>query len=169
MDKREIEDCLKEVIAECRLLKIPISYDIESFITFNKRAKSRFAACRKVKNLEGYSFVIEVGEALMKADRETVKGVLAHEVLHTCYGCYNHGNRWKFYADKMNSTYGYKIKRTSSYEELGLKAPVKEKKAKYKIVCQKCGSVFVRERKSRLVINTNDYRCKCGGKLKRMI
>ena len=63
---------------------------------------------------------IEVSEFILGCDPEKIRGVLAHEILHTCKGCYNHGNMWKEYAAMMNSAYGYNIKRTSSNEEMGI-------------------------------------------------
>lgn len=163
MEKQEIETYMDEVIRQCVALKIPISSHIDPNIIINKRARSRFAACRK----KGNSFyTIEVGEALMKADEYSVKNILAHELLHTCYGCYNHGKRWKSYADKMNKTYGYRITTTTTYEALGLETPQREKTIRYIIVCQSCGHQFYRQKKSKLVTETSNYRCKCGGKLK---
>lgn len=148
---------------ECMALNIPISTNIDPNIIINRRARSRFAAC---KRKGAYLYIIEVGEALLQAERCAVKNILAHEILHTCYGCYNHGKRWKFYADKMNRTYGYHITTTTTYEELGLEVPDRKKTIHYVIVCQKCGHKFYRQKKSKLVTETDQYRCKCGGKLK---
>lgn len=163
MDKQDIEICMDEVIRQCTNLKIPISPFIDPNIIINKRARSRFAACRK----KGDSlYIIEVGEALMKADEYSVKNILAHEILHTCYDCYNHGKRWKFYANKMNQAYGYHITTTTTYEALGLETPERKKTIRYVIVCQNCGHQFYRQKKSKLVTETSKYRCKCGGILK---
>lgn len=49
--------------------------------------------------------------------------VLAHEILHTCRGCANHGLRWKDYAQRMNELYGYGVERTDSFEKLGAGGP----------------------------------------------
>ena len=127
MDKKEIEFCVQELIKECRNLKIPVSRKIDSKITINKRARSRFAACRREKGIKGEIYRIEIGEMLLAADKKVVRTILAHELLHTCRGCYNHGTKWKEYAFKMNQTYGYKIKTTATYEELGLEAKKRKK------------------------------------------
>lgn len=163
MNKYEVEVCMDEVIRECMALKIPISACIAPNIEINRRAKSRFAACKKK---ESGLYIIEIGQALLHADRFSVKTILAHEILHTCYGCYNHGKRWKTYADKMNRSYGYQISTTTTYEALGLERPEKKASVNYVIVCQSCGHKFYRQRKSKLVTETEQYRCKCGGKLK---
>lgn len=165
MNKREIESCIQELIAECRECKIPVSGKIDPEVRINKRARSRFAACKREKGLNGETYKIEIGEALLTAEEKVIRTVLAHELLHTCRGCYNHGSRWKKYAYQMNQNYGYRIKTTATYEELGLKAPERQKKINYMITCQKCGKIFYRQKRSRLIANITQYRCRCGGTL----
>ena len=165
MNKKEIESCIQELIKECKDLKIPVSRNIDPEIRINRRARSRFAACKKEKSLIGDIYQLEIGESLLDAEESVIRTILAHELLHTCRGCYNHGPRWKEYAFKMNQTYGYRIKTTATYEELGLKAPDQQKKIRYVITCQKCGKNFYRQKCSKLVKNINWYRCQCGGKL----
>lgn len=192
MKQQQLEALLQEVLSQCRNLKIPVSDRIIPEVIINRRAKSRFASCRKVwinnmvddsfnginkqhknvvySNKPAYSmqrnyFLIEICEAMLDASEQEIKNVIAHEVLHTCYGCYNHGKRWKSYAVKMNKIYGYNITSTTTYEKLGLKKPEKKIIYRYKIQCQKCGKTLYRQKKSRLITNTGQYRCKCGGKL----
>lgn len=163
MKKEEIEIYMAQIIEECRLIHIPVSHHINPRVTINTRARSRFAACKKIKGI--YSYEIEIGEMLLQAETRWVKNILAHEILHTCYGCYNHGQRWKSYAGQMNQAYGYEISTTTTYEKLGLNAPEKKRQINYMIVCQQCGQKIYRQKRSRLVTHTNEYRCKCGGKL----
>ena len=111
-------------------------------------------------------FRIEICEAMLDAGEQEIKNVLAHELLHTCPGCYNHGMRWKAYAAKINNMYGYNITSTTTYEKIGLQKPEKKVNYKYKIECTKCGKIFYRQRKSKLTDNPARYRCTCGGKLK---
>ncbi len=165
MDKTQVEICLSQVIRECVKSRIPISSKINQEVVINKRAKKRFAACKKEPFGSPYEFKIEVGEMLLETDPTIVKNILAHEVIHTCPGCYNHGKLWKQYAAIMNQLYGYHITTTATYEQIGLKAPEKQRRIRYVITCKRCGAVFYRQRKSKLVLHTNQYRCKCGGKL----
>ena len=88
--------------------------------------------------------------------------MLAHEVLHTCRGCRNHGERWKGYAAKMNARWGYHISRTGTWEAMGLP---EQKPARYVLVCTRCGTEFVRARASSVVLHPERYRCRCGGQL----
>ena len=128
MNEKEIEMCLRQVIDECKRLKIPIDNNINTAISVNRRAKSRFASCKRNKTHVKDYFCIEVSESLLGAEEKVVKEILFHEVLHTCPKCYNHGPEWKKYADKINRNYGNNIQATATYEELGLKAPERKKK-----------------------------------------
>ena len=179
MKQKYLRALLMEVLSDFKEIKIPISDRILSEIKINTRAKCRFGACRKVwKALDGSwttksasalqnpYFQIEICEAVLDADKQEVKNVLAHELLHTCPGCYNHGKRWKAYAEKINNIYGYNITSTTTYEKIGLKKPEKRANHKYKIECAKCGKTFYRQKKSKLTDNPGRYRCTCGGKLK---
>lgn len=152
-----INDLLKEVIGEAKKAGIPVGKNIAEEVYINSRAVTRIGAC-KTENKKGTKhFSIEIGSALLTSDEKTIKGVLAHEILHTCDKCNNHGSQWKKYAHILNETYGYNIKRT---------AEIKPAKYKYKIYCKRCGQTVYRYRKTKVITNINDYRCKCGGKLK---
>lgn len=195
MKQQYLKALLYEVLSQCKEIKIPVSDRIIPEVIINRRAKSRFGACKKVyvnnsgtssihnrnrrrkKGGEAYSskpvypvqlhyFQIEICEAVLGADEQELKNVLAHEVLHTCYGCYNHGKRWKEYASMMNNMYGYNITSTTTYEKIGLQKPEKRVVYRYKIECKKCSKVFYRQKKSKLITNPERYRCTCGGRLK---
>lgn len=166
MNEKTINEYMCEVFSQCRMAGIPVSDSVDSKIIINRRAKSRFAACKKEKIYNKITYRIEVGEAILTVENPVIiKSILAHELLHTCPGCYNHGETWKTYAEKMNFLYGYHIKRVSTYEEMGISAPERKKQVKYVIICQKCGAKTYRQKKSKLITDTKHYRCKCGGKL----
>lgn len=124
MDQMELNRILKEVIKQAQDIGIPVPADICEQVDINPRPKKRYGCCR----LKNGVYHIEISEFILACDPEKISGVIAHEVLHTCKGCYNHGNMWKRYAVMMNSAYGYNIKRTSSNEEMGIQdADVKGK------------------------------------------
>ena len=164
MKQNYMEALLQEVLSDCKELKIPVSDRVIPEIIINRRAKSRFGSCKKT----AMGFQIEICEAVLDASVQDIKNIIAHELLHTCYGCYNHGKRWKAYAEKMNNMHGYNITTTTTYEKIGLERPERKPDYKYKIECTKCGKVFFRQKKSKLITNTKRYRCTCGGKLKYM-
>jgi predicted SprT family Zn-dependent metalloprotease len=150
---------LREVIAEARALNIPVSSQIAPNVVINTRATARFGCCVK----KGDRYIIELSDKLVNAPESSCRQTLAHEILHTCYGCRNHGPRWKQYAEKMNAAYGYHISRTGTHEALGIANTIP---VKYVLVCQKCGAELKRTRMSNLVRYPERYRCKCGGTLK---
>lgn len=164
MVREDIDKILKEVIKEAQAVNIPVPANINKQVYINPRPKRRFGCC----STKGGKFNIEISEFLLKAERSKIRSVIAHEVLHTCRGCRDHGPRWKEYAEKMNDAYGYNIKRVSSFEELGLDAiarPEKQAEVKYMIKCQNCGKEYPRQRFTCVMQKIDAYRCQCGGKL----
>lgn len=154
-------DCdglLRRVMREAATLKIPFSDRIDPHVKVNDRAVSRFGCC---KYRDGY-YTIEVAKRVAEGPEEACRTVLAHELLHTCYGCRNHGKRWKSYAERMERAYGYPIRRTSTDEELGVE---QARPSRYLLRCESCGMELRRYRASALTKNPERYRCKCGGKI----
>ena len=84
-------------------------------------------------------------------------------MLHTCYGCSNHGARWRAYAQRMNEVYGYRVRRTDQYQDLGIED---DRPVRYFVVCQLCGRRIPRMKRSPLVDHPERYRCACGGSLR---
>ena len=156
-----MNDCdglLREVMAEAAALKIPFSPRIDPEVRINRRAATRFGCCI----YKDGRYVIEVAQRVAEGPERSCRETLAHELLHTCYDCRNHGKRWKGYAEKMNQTYGYAISRSSTNEEMGVD---EARPCRYLIRCQQCGMAFKRFRSSKLTEHPERYRCKCGGML----
>lgn len=159
-----MNDCDKlliEVMAEARALGIPISTQIEPGVIINRRAATRFGCCKLQKG----RYTIEVAETVAWGPEKSCREVLAHELLHTCWGCRNHGARWRGYAERMNRAYGYAIRRVTTAASLGLQG-IRE--PKYVFKCQKCGAEIPRFRASNLTRHPERYRCRCGGELTRV-
>lgn len=161
MESEKLNRTLKEVIKEARELNIPVPNNIKEKVRINGRPKKRFGCCRR----ENLMYEIELSRFVLDCTEKIVRSVIAHEVLHTCRGCYEHGKLWKEYASKMNDAYGYNIKRVSSYEEMGLSKMNTNIEAKYIIKCEKCGREYPRQRFTCVMKKINAYRCTCGGKL----
>lgn len=49
-------------------------------------------------------------------EEKIIQMTIVHELLHTCEGCFNHGAKWKYYAEVMNNKYGYQITRIYSHK-----------------------------------------------------
>ncbi|MGF6376381.1 putative SprT family Zn-dependent metalloprotease [Clostridiales Family XIII bacterium PM5-7] len=145
-------------LQEVQRLGIKPSRRIHGVIV-NTRAKRRLGCCKRnrVHGIEG--FQIEISANVMDCDEQQIKEVLIHEILHTCRGCFDHGKKWKLYAEMVSDAYGYHISRTKD-------APEVQPDYQYEIRCKQCGSVFYRVRRSKVVVSPEDYRCgKCKGQL----
>lgn len=138
---------------------LPISY------TVNSRAR-RWGQCAKENGL----YSINISKTLLdeRNDEKGLLNTLLHELLHTCPGCMNHGKDWKWYAEIVRRETGIDIQRLSSPDMKGVEVdlrPVHSHEKKYFIQCDKCGHIFQREKKSKVVQNVANYRCRCGGDL----
>ncbi|MGN0536458.1 MAG: SprT-like domain-containing protein [Acutalibacteraceae bacterium] len=160
---KDVNAIFEKVKAQAKALNIPFSTNIAPNVEINTRAMQRFGMCRKT----GDTFTIEIAEVLLSADEFFIEQTLAHELLHTCRGCQNHGTLWQQYADRLNRAYGYHISRTNSYEEMGIEA--KKHECKYRMQCMKCGVIVERYRMSGFVSHPEKYLCRCGGKWKRIL
>lgn len=160
MTQGEINRMLALATAQAREIKIPVSDRIDPQVKLNRRARTRFGCCVRRNG----AYTIELSAQLAREGSENaVLQVLAHEVLHTCYGCSNHGPRWKGYAQRMNTAYGYHISRTGNYDALGIED---DRPVRYYVVCEACGRRIPRMKRSPLVDHPERYRCKCGGGLR---
>jgi len=158
MDKlhKALDKCMKQ----CDKLKIP--YGRVLWIEPSKRVTKQWGCCR----VSNFGSMITVNKRLLEPDisEDALINTVMHELLHTCPGCANHGAKWKRYASMVNKAYGCNIKRCTAPSEKGideLPRPV----AKYRFMCQKCGTVVSRQRASSFTKNPSGYVCgKCGGK-----
>lgn len=166
--EHRINDLMEEAAGELLRIGIKPARNI-SGICENRRAKKRLGCCKLEKNGLRRTFRIEISTVLAEASDKVLKQVILHELLHTCPGCFNHGEKWKKLAEQVNYAYGYCIQRLSTPEELGMAAMEREGQRlvyKYRIRCKKCGTASYRMRKSRVVEKPQKYRCaKCGGAL----
>lgn len=154
-------------IGEMRAIGIEPSRQIFT-IRENRRAKKRLGCCKVVKERGRTGFVIEVSSIMEKCSDEVLKDVIFHELLHTCPGCLNHGQKWKSLADRINRACGSHIRvRADSGQIPGLPREEEEPHYKYEIECAACGVRFYRMRRSRVVDHPEYYRCsRCGGRLR---
>lgn len=150
---------LQEAISEVRSAGIEPG-NILPEIKLNRATRS-FGRCHKV----GDAFQIALSKYYLDNPPEDLKSTLVHEVLHTVDDCFNHGPKWKSLVAKMNRIYGYNIQRTTA--DIMQNETVQAIKRQYIITCVKCNQTIYRQRKSKLVTNTNNFRCgRCGGHLK---
>lgn len=159
-----LNDCdalMRKVAEQARGLGIPISGQIGGHVLLNRRAVNRLGCCRR----QGGGYVIELAARVAEGTEESCLETLAHELLHTCPGCQNHGALWKRYAKQMNEAYGYNIQRVAAEGTAGGVLP---RPFKYLFRCEKCGAELGRYRASPLTRHPEGYRCRCGGRLHRV-
>lgn len=169
IDITHLSKLTKKVTSELRGIGIPVSDNIDKTV-INKRTKRRLGACLShISSTGKKSFTIEVSARALVLDEQIVKSIIAHELLHTCAGCFNHGKKWKEYGERTKSLLGYEIKRTMKVGESSMDLLREKENYRYTVVCKTCGQKFLRKRKCPLVEHPEKYRCgKCGGKLKLM-
>lgn len=159
MTQTELDNLMGELAQRLRTLSIPISGKISPTVAVNSRAKRRLGCCRK----QGDRFTIEVSSQLLE-DEPRLTQTLVHELLHTCPGCQNHGERWKAYAGVVNAAWGMEIARLAPAMD-DEQARLRVDTVKYALQCEACGKQFLRTRLCPLVRHPERYRCTCGGAL----
>ncbi len=162
--QNDFDRLLLEVAAEALRAGVPISDRIRKKVKINTRAKSRFGMCIR----ENGVYTIELSAMLLTAPEHSCRQTLAHELIHTCEGCNNHGPLFRAYADRMNKAYGYAIRRTNTAEEMGVEKAGTEKTVHYILQCESCQAQIKRSRYSSVVAHPSRYRCVCGGRLRRI-
>lgn len=124
--------------------------------------KTLLGTCNKIKD-GNYDFEIRITKYI--ANEQALKNTIAHEVLHTVEGCFNHGKKWKAMAEKVNSKYGYNITRLGDISET-------TGTPKYLVVCKNCGMKYRYFKKGKVIKlleskSRDKVRCgKCKGELK---
>lgn len=178
-------DCIEEL--EKIGFKIKDNPEIgEIDISISKRNTKRYGCCKQEKPDETDYHIkryrndfkviyhkfqkhhIEISKWVMDLDENIIKNTIIHEILHCLPNCNNHGKLFQDYACYINQRLGYNIKtlgnKEEDYKKSNLNFEEDHRNYNYKIVCQKCGTVFYRKRLRKNLIKK--YRCsKCGGKL----
>lgn len=162
MTGQEVDALMRETAQALRELHIPVAKAVSPEVRINSRAKRRLGCCFYRDGV----YTIEVSSRLLERP-ELLRQTLAHELLHTCRGCRNHGEQWKAYAQAVNQAFGMKIERLAPLEE-GDPQRLRRDEIKYALQCQSCGAVLYRARMCKVVKSPWRYRCQCGGKLKRL-
>lgn len=118
-----LDDEAKRCIAQVAHLGIPIG-SIQGFYTQYK-LRGAWGVCRL---REDGAFDIFINARLLSGDVpvESLRATITHEILHTCPGCFNHGRIWKQYATVVTDTYGYRICRTNTIQEKGIRSGEKK-------------------------------------------
>lgn len=161
MEQAELDKMLADLQACLLNLGVPVSHKILPGVQINIRARRRLGCCIYRQG----EYIIEVSASILE-NPVLLQETLLHELLHTCPGCRNHGEKWKAYADYVNRSMGTQIQRTAKME--GEFTPLRHEEVKYILRCEACGKEIKRLRMCKVVKSPWRYRCLCGGKLKRI-
>lgn len=148
-----MEQYIEQIKKICEIEDIHISSNIQ----FKScKATSYAGRCKHTKS----GCIVYINIYL--TNEQDIKNTIAHELLHTCPGCRNHGIIWEKYAKRFDK-YGYTITRVTDEGIFERNPKLKQaNEPKYRISCKHCGFVTYRNRN----YNINRYKCpKCGGKL----
>lgn len=155
---KDYEALIKECLDEVKAVNITPGHIVKWSI--NTRARSRWGLC--TMHRDG-TCEIEIAARLLMDDRVSVKqckDTIIHEILHSCKGCQGHTGRWKKYAELMNATYGYNIKRVTGSEEKGLeKYEVKSRAPRYAFRCKVCGQLIIKKQRCKFTKHYRMYGC----------
>lgn len=159
MSKKAVSLIEKYVEEIKNQVDLPFS-DVHAFKTHNDNHS--LGRCQRVSffNGEHTKYIISLNKKMLNCSEQDIKNTLLHELIHTIDGCFNHGDRFKYYAEKVNQKYGYHIARANSVK--GFKEQIKYR---YIVKCTKCGISKKYLKKSDVVKYPSLYRCPCGGHL----
>lgn len=162
---------LLELVCVCQkeLASLRIHWGEVRNWSVNTRAKARWGLCTKVSR---GVFDIQIAASLLDdtVDDQATKDTIAHELLHTVPGCFKHTGKWKQYAELINKEMPYyRIKSRSSYADKGVEDLRGDPTYRYILKCEQCSREVHRQKKSAVIEHPENYRCKCGGKLKRIL
>ena len=104
----------KESKQELDMCGIKYSKNINPEIRLNRRYMNTLGICYKEDN----EYRIELNANILKSPDRKIKEILLHELIHTCYGCMNHGKNFKARAKRINERFGYNVKRETDTENL---------------------------------------------------
>lgn len=154
-----LNSLMNEVIADFREEGIEVGSI--SHICVNARLRRAWGRCNRCY-AEGWEyFYIEISDLTLNS--EGLRDTIAHEVLHTVQGCFNHGIEFLAVA-KLMEKYGYKIDVTGKVSDMGM---TEDSVYRYIINCEN-GHAFYRHRMCDLVKNPSHYLCGCGAKMIRV-
>lgn len=162
---RDLEAVLRECERKLEAIHIPFNKNVA--VKVGKLRRGSWGAYRKSEN-------IIILDSVFADDRMQIfatENVMLHELLHTCNDCMSHSGLWKRYAQIVNRTYQYKIKRCSDYKPYMNEELLGEFMQRFKYVarCEGCGTYVTQVRISDFIRNMDQYRCSaCKGKFKRI-
>ena len=164
---KDLQKLYALVKAEAISAGIPVSSHIMR-CSVNTRLRKAMGRCIKKTNMLGVCYEIEIAGCMVAdgVDDMEIRDTIMHELIHTCPGCWDHGNVFHHFADIVNRKYGYHVDTYADREQLEAAGVViKDPGYKYMLKCNVCGHEFKRKRWSDVLRYPELYHCACGGGL----
>ena len=135
---KDFETMVNEVYISLRKRGIPI---VNCPVTVSNRLKAVYGNTHCKVRFGERSYYIQIASFLVEHGSENgIKSTIAHEYIHTCDGCMNHGKLWKHYASMVSDMYD--INRADTMENKGISQNVANaihnSSIKYIVKCGTC-------------------------------
>jgi hypothetical protein len=98
---------LHNVINDAISVGFPVPDCLERKIYIDQKTYDRVGACYKYQFPEKYE--VHLSEDTLRARKNEIKNIIAHEVLHTHFLTMEHNVIWQMYCNLMNNKLGYNI------------------------------------------------------------
>lgn len=129
--------------------ELGIPYGRVNDVDWNGRLKRTMGRCRKKPD----GFEIEISKIIEMND-EYLKETMAHELLHTVEGCFNHKDMFRHYGNILSKK-GYHVARLANYK-------FDDDDYKYVMRCKHCGQLIRQHRMTRFIKDPTGWTCgKC--------
>lgn len=172
---------VRELIHEVYTDLIRVKASPAGFLSVKKNMRLSRAVARTIRrSAMRYSsdfnkYDLELGKLFfVKEDRMLWRDVIAHEMVHTIEGCFNHSDLFCMYLAKLERLgKGYNLSTRLDFTDYGISEEELpghgEQSYKYMLECVECGYQYKRKRMSKIIENPDLARCGvCGGKLVRV-
>lgn len=163
---KDLNSLLAKALAMCDSVGIPYGKIVR--IELNNRLSRSWGRCL-TKDYKHYW--IEIQGKFAKDEFSTDEAVIAviiHEIIHTCEGCWNHGENFLAYGNKITEKYGIKVSASDSAENLTINVIEWKNSARYEVKCVKCGYSICNDRMNKVIRYPSNYtHTGCGGSFER--
>lgn len=153
----DFEKIVSEVRSELWKRNIPF---VDCEVVISKRLRKAFGNTGlKIQNGERI-YKIQIADYLVRnGSEEFIKNTIAHEYLHTCPDCMNHGEQWKEYAKQVADV--FTITTYGNYADAGISnEQMREiRKPKYIAFCTECGCEWHYKRFGKVLQNIDECEC----------
>jgi hypothetical protein len=110
----EMNEMLNQAVTRLKTLGYKVGKVVDLEVSY--RYSRAWAKCNWNRPRYDKTFTIIVSDRLFKANKESVRDIIHHEVIHTIPGCFNHGTMFKNAAGHCNKKFGTHITVTAPEE-----------------------------------------------------